>query len=99
MPTQGDYVVVTTDLNRRGVFAGILFSYDEATEIILLQEARNCLFWSKETFGFLGLAKIGPQTGSRVSPSVPELMLNGVTAVLVATRTARAQWELGLWSE
>ena len=29
MPARGDYVVIATDLNRRGVFAGILAVHDE----------------------------------------------------------------------
>ena len=96
---RGDYVVITTDASRRGVFAGILVEYDDTAGTILLQQARNCLFWSKETLGFMGLAAIGPQPGSRVSPAVPEMALDGVTSVMLTTDTAKTQWELGIWNE
>ena len=99
MPARGDYVVIATDLNRRGVFAGILAVHDEAARTIILQEARNCLYWSAATHGFLGLASIGPQAGSRVSSAVPELSLDGVTAILVATPEARTAWESEPWTD
>ena len=95
MPARGDFVVITTDAKKRGVFAGVFFGQDGDT--VILQQAQNCLFWSAATKGFLGLAAIGPQPGSRVSASVPELTVNGVTSVTVATDTAKAVWESVPW--
>ncbi len=96
MPARGDFVVITTDANKRGVFAGLFFGQDGDT--VILQQAQNCLFWSAATKGLLGLAAIGPQPGSRVSDSVPELTVNGVTAIMVATATARTTWESVPWT-
>jgi hypothetical protein len=92
------YVVVTTDKDRRGVFGGFLKSYDPATQIAKLTEARIALYWSAETKGVFGLAAIGPQDGSRVSHAVPEIEVNGVTAVINCTDEAVKQWEKGIWN-
>ena len=94
----GNFVVITTDSTRRGVFAGILKSHNPDTGRAELTEARNCLYWSKQTRGVLGLASQGPQRGSRIGPAVPSILLNGVTAVIEATSAARVAWEAEPWS-
>jgi len=94
----GQYVVVTTNKYRRGVFGGILQSHDITAGCAVLTEARNCVYWSAETHGVGGLAVIGPQNGSRIGPAIPELSLDGVTAVMLATDQARAAWEAEPWS-
>jgi hypothetical protein len=90
-------VVVTTDKDRKGVFFGTLMSHDEDRETCVLRDARMCVYWSESTKGVLGLASHGPQKGSRITPSVPSIKLNGVTAVMECTEAAAAQWEKGLW--
>jgi len=90
-------VVVTTDKDRRGVFFGTLLEHDIKASTCVLVDARMCLYWSSATRGVLGLAAIGPQKGSRVTPSVPRLELNGVTSVIDATDGAVARWEIGIW--
>ena len=92
----GKMVVVTTDVNRRGVFFGRLA--EDNGEEVTLEDARNAVYWSAETGGFLGLASRGPQRGSRVSPAAPSIRLNGVTSVSVASEEAVAAWEAGPWS-
>lgn len=87
-------VVVTTA--HRGVFFGELERRD-GTEVVLVN-ARNCLYWSKETKGFVGLAATGPLSGSRISPAAPKLELVGVTAVLHCSEEAAKRWEDGAWS-
>jgi hypothetical protein len=93
------YVVVTTGMDRRGVFGGMLESYDPDTGRAVLTEARMAVYWSRETRGALGLAAIGPQPGSRISPAAPRMELNGVTAVMDCTDGARALWEDGPWQQ
>ena len=87
-------LVVTTE------YKGVFFGYGEPklgnTEIEL-EKARMVIFWSAETKGVLGLAAIGVQPGSRVTPAVSKLMLNRVTAVMVCSPEATKQWEKGLW--
>jgi hypothetical protein len=91
-------VVVTTDQTRRGVFFGELESYDVDKQTCTLKNARMAIYWSTETKGVLGLASIGPQTGSRISPPVPQIELNGVTSVMDTTEIAVSQWEKGIWN-
>jgi hypothetical protein len=92
-------VVVCTA--ERGVFFG--YTTEAAMDIITrgtvtLTQARMCVRWSATTRGVLGLASIGPQDGSRVSPQVPDATYESVTAVLGCTDAAIAAWEKGPWS-
>lgn len=89
------YVVVTTDLNRRGVFGGVLESSESGTAV--LRDARMCVYWSRETRGVVGLAAIGPQKGSRISPPAPRIELDGVTSIMDCTDEARKLWEDAPW--
>jgi hypothetical protein len=91
-------VVVTTDETRRGVFYGDLESYDENMQTCKLKNARMAIYWSSETHGVLGLASIGPQNGSRISPPVPQIELNGVTSIMDTTDIAVKQWEKEIWN-
>lgn len=93
----GKFVVVTTDHTRRGVFAGVLAACG-ADGNVVLRDAQQAVYWSVETRGVFGLAAIGPQRGSRIGPPVPQLSLNGVTSVSLATDEARALWEAQPWS-
>ena len=91
-------VVVTTDKDRRGVFFGELKEQDEAMATCILLNARMCVRWSMATHGVLGLAGRGPQSGSRITPQVPRIELNGVTAIMDCTPEAASQWETELWA-
>lgn len=92
------HVLVTTDEARRGVFAGVLEVWNCDTAQIALTDARMCVYWSKDTRGVLGLASHGPADGSRVSPAVPRIELNGVTSVVDMTAKAVLAWEREPWS-
>jgi len=87
-------VLVTT--LHRGVFFGTLDSQDGDKATLI--EARNIVYWSAATKGFLGLAATGPAPGSRVGPAVPRLELAGVTSVTDCTPAAIAAMEAGPWS-
>ncbi len=90
------FVVITTDHTRRGVFAGYLVEQEGGC--IVLEQAQNCIYWSGQTRGVLGLAAIGPQNGSRIGPPVSRLELDGVTAVMDTTKEAREKWQAQPWS-
>lgn len=92
------FVVVTTDKDKRGVFGGYLESYDPETHIAILSDAHMAVYWSQATKGVLGLASIGPQNGSKISPPVPTIEINGVTAVMDCTKEAMIQWQKAIWS-
>lgn len=87
-------VVVTT--KHRGVFYGTLIEKN-GTDCVLA-DARVCIYWSKETRGFVGLAATGPADGSRVSPSAPRMEIVDVTAILHCSADAIDKWEQGKWS-
>ena len=87
-------VVVTT--KHRGVFYGTIKKRDG--DDLVLSQARNCLFWSRETKGFLGLAATGPLGDSRIGPEVKSLELMGVTSITPCTDAAIERWEAAPWS-
>ena len=89
------WVVVTTDKDRRGVFGGILESHDG--DMVVLRDAQMAVYWSAETRGVAGLASIGPQAGSRISPPASRMEINGVIAVIDASAEARKAWEAQPW--
>jgi len=89
------HAVVTTE--KRGVFFGEVVKHDMEKRLATLKEAQMCIYWSKETKGVLGLASKGPQKGSKVTPVIPQLEVNEVTAVMVATEGAIKAWRTGIW--
>ena len=88
-------VVVTTV--HRGVFFGRLESFDSKGKVVVLQGARNCLYWPASVQGFLGLAATGPDKGTRVGPAVPVLTVTDVTSVADCTPVATAAWDQAQW--
>ena len=89
-------VVVTTEF--RGVFFGYIDPKHEGNRAKLkLHDARNCIYWAKETRGFLGLANTGPFGASRVGPSATTL-LHKITSVSECTPKAIKQWETAPWA-
>ena len=87
-------VLVTTD--KRGVFFGYTDQPGDST-VVTLEQARMVVYWSAETKGILGLAASGPAKGSRVTPQVPKLTLQGVTAVGDCTEAAVKAMESVPW--
>jgi hypothetical protein len=87
------YVLVTTA--HRGVFAGYLEGKPDKT--VTLTKARNCIYWSSDVKGFLGLAATGPTKSCKIGPAVPSLVLYEVTAVVWVEPAAVAAWEKAPW--
>lgn len=88
------FVLVTTSY--RGVFAGYATNVDGET--IKLRAARCCIYWTAENKGFLGLANMGPLSGSRVGPPA-DIELRGITCVAACTPEATKAWESAPWSK
>ena len=86
-------VLVTTE--HRGVF----FGYADKTEgkTIKLSRARNCVYWSADVKGFLGLATGGPTKSCRIGPPA-DIELRNITCVAEVTEVAVKAWELAPWS-
>ena len=87
-------VLVTT--LHRGVFFG--YAEDTSGSTVKLSRARNCLYWPESVKGFLGLASVGPLSGSRVGPAA-DIELRDVTCVAEVTPEAVALWESGPWKK
>lgn len=98
--TQPTPVVVTT--KHRGVFFGYLDGeireQTDGTSTVRITKVRNCLFWSRDVRGFLGLAATGPTPSCRVGPAAPAATLTEVTSVTECSPEAAQRWESGPWS-
>jgi hypothetical protein len=86
-------VLVTTE--HRGVFFGYADKTDGKT--IKLKNARNCVYWSADIKGFLGLANMGPSKSCRIGPPA-DIELRNVTCVAEVTEKAVKAWEGQPWS-
>ena len=86
-------VVVTTQ--HRGVFFGYASDVDGAT--INLRDARNCVYWSSDVKGFMGLAATGPTKNCKIGPAA-NISLRDITSVMECTPDATAAWEQAPWS-
>ena len=87
-------VLVTTA--HRGVFFG--YTTDPDAENITLTRARNCIYWSSDVKGFLGLVTTGPTSGCRIGPAAPSLTLRNVTCVADVAPAAVTAWEAAPWT-
>ncbi len=85
-------VLVTTEY--RGVFFGYAFKVDGPT--ISLKNARNCVYWSVDVHGFLGLASTGPSKNCKIGPRA-DITLRGITCVAKVTPEAVEAWEKAPW--
>jgi len=86
-------VVVTTEF--RGVFFGYLAKSDG--DVAELTGAKNCIYWTADVKGFIGLATKGPVSGCKIGPAAPRLKLNKVTAVIDCTKEAEEAWNKEIW--
>lgn len=88
-------VMVTTQ--HRGVFFGYQRGPMKDNEVVLA-EARNCLYWSADVRGFMGLAVTGPSRTCRVGPAVPSITLTGVTSLTEVSADAEKRWNDAPWA-
>jgi hypothetical protein len=85
-------VLVTTEF--RGVFFG--YATDTSGDTIQLKRARNCVYWSSDVKGFVGLATTGPTRSCRVGPAA-DIELRKVTSVVEVQPVAVKAWEDQPW--
>ena len=85
-------VLVTTA--HRGVFFGYASKTDGA--IIKLRAARNCVRWTSDVKGFLGLASSGPSKSCMIGPAA-DIELRDITCVAECTTAAVSAWESAPW--
>jgi hypothetical protein len=82
-------LVVTT--LHKGVFFG--WGLPTREKIIVLEKVQMCIYWSPDVRGVFGLAAGGPNNGCKISPAVPEMTIQDVTAIAKATPEAAEAWE------
>lgn len=87
-------VLITTA--HRGVFFG--YAVDTDAPIIKLRAARNCIYWSSDVKGFLGLAETGPSKSCKIGPRA-DIELRDITCVAVCSPAAISAWESAPWSK
>lgn len=83
-------VLVTTEF--RGVFFGYVKDDKDLPEKITLTNVRNCIYWSSDVNGFLGLASKGPSSSCRIGAEVPEVTLWKITSVTPVSNDAQKKW-------
>ena len=83
-------VLVTTEF--RGVFFGYVKDDQNLPGEITLTNVRNCIYWSADCGGFLGLAAGGPTSQCKIGTQVPELRLFKVTSVTPVSNEAAKKW-------
>lgn len=79
-------VLVTTEF--RGVFFGYVKDDKHLPDEITLTDVRNCIYWSSDCGGFLGLATTGPTSQCKIGTKVDELRLFKVTSISPVTDEA-----------
>lgn len=84
-------VLVTTEF--RGVFYGEVKNNKKLPTEITLKNARNCIYWSSDCGGFLGLAANGPTSRCRLGTKVSEITLWKITSVTPVSDEAAEKWE------
>lgn len=88
-------VLVTTE--HKGVFFGLLNGSADTDTTVSLTDAQMCVYWSVDVKGVLGLAATGPSESCKVTPVVPKITLQGVTAVIDVTDAAVDAWRGRPW--
>lgn len=88
--TKHDAIPVIVCTDKRGVVFG--YCNDTSARPIKLASARMCLYWSADVGGVFGLGEKGPSKDSKVSATLPEITLEGVTAIFTVDLVAEKAW-------
>jgi hypothetical protein len=70
----------------------------ETSQTATLKDAQMAVYWPSSTHGVFGLATKGPGKGSRISPIVPQITVNGKTSIIDATPEATELWRKEPWN-
>lgn len=92
----GDERAVMVTTAHKGVFFG--YATDTSGATIKLRAARNCIYWTADVKGFMGLAANGPSRECRIGPAA-DIELRDITSVAEVTPAAADKWETHPWSK
>ena len=84
-------VLVTTEF--RGVFYGEVKNKKNLPSEITLKNAKNCIYWSSDCRGFLGLASKGPTSNCKIGATINEITIYKITSVTPVSEEAASVWE------
>ena len=84
-------VLVTTEF--RGVFFGYIKDDSKLPAEVTMTGVRNCIYWTANAGGFLGLASAGPNKDCRIGRRVDEITLYKITSVTPVSEEAEKAWE------
>ncbi len=88
-------VLVTN--KHRGIYFGYAESMDRRPDgSIVLEKARHCFYYA-QCAGTYSLATSGPMQGSKVSPELPQAVINDVANVVRCTDEAVERWMSASW--
>ena len=90
MSKKGQAVLCTTEF--RGVFFGYVKEDKKSPDQITLTGVRNCIYWSADVGGFLGLASNGPTSSCKIGAKVSELTVYKVTSIAPVSDEAAKKW-------
>lgn len=86
-------VLITT--RHRGVFFGYVEApVDEVGRNAVVYDVRNCIYWSADVGGFLGLASIGPSSSCKIGAVAAKVKIFDVTSVTSVSDEAATKWKL-----
>ena len=89
-------VLITT--KHRGVFFGYMNGKpDTLPGKVKLSGVKNCIYWSSDVGGFLGLASDGPSASCKIGKRVESMVLYDVTSVTDVSPEATELWESAVW--
>lgn len=91
MSRLGKPCLITTEF--RGVFYGEVKNDKNLPAEITLKNARNCIRWSSECNGFLGLAAKGPTKNCKIGAQINEITLYKITSVTPVSEEAADAWK------
>ena len=79
---------------------GVWVSLRRVCEAVgMLKNARNCIYWTADEKGFMGLAVTGPGPKCKIGPAVPAIELRKITSVTEVTSEAAKAWEAAPFSK
>lgn len=88
-------VVVLTEFKE--IFCG--WTDDTTGERITLRNARQAVYFSRDSHGLLGLAVNGPGKSSRIGPAVTTLECRRIVNVIECSPLAVEAWEKAQWKD
>lgn len=83
-------ILVTTEY--RGIFFGYVKDKSKLPQEITLTLPRNCIYWSEDLEGFIGLSVKGPNDTCTIGCKGIEMTLYKITSTAKVSKEAEKKW-------